>query len=71
VQSYGVQVKLKNKEDLQEEVDRLVDEAGMLYLHSFDDMRIIAGHGRYSILAILIEHQLLLNNFSLIIFCPR
>ncbi|XP_069086204.1 L-threonine ammonia-lyase-like isoform X2 [Pleurodeles waltl] len=45
ISSYGVDVDILPPECLKDAVDRYVKEHGMKYLHPFDDLDLIAGHG--------------------------
>ena len=45
IESYGCVVELCPSEELQAAVDRHVKEQGMIFLHPFDDLDLIAGYG--------------------------
>lgn len=45
-QSYGVDVEPVPAAQLEEMVYKHVNEDNMVYLHSFDDVKLIAGHAR-------------------------
>lgn len=45
ISSYGVDVEILPPECLKEAVDQYVKKQGMKYLHPFDDLDLIAGHG--------------------------
>ena len=49
IESYGVTVELVPSKDIQITVDRYVAEQGMLFVHPFDDLNLIAGYGSIGI----------------------
>ena len=49
IKSYGVKVEQMPSKDLKPSVSRYVREEGMLFLHPFDDLNLIAGYGSIGI----------------------
>ena len=45
VKSYGMEVELCRVSKLQSTIDGYLSQGGMIYLHPFDDLDLIAGHG--------------------------
>lgn len=47
IKEYGIKVEQTATADIQKTVDRYVKENGCNFLHSFDDLSLMAGYGRY------------------------
>jgi threonine dehydratase len=64
IESFGMEVELHHVSKLQPTIDSYVSKGGMLYLHPFDDLNLIAGHGSAGL-----EMLEDLSNIDIVVVC--